>query len=82
MVFENINCNSENGILVACDKIGKIDNIKFNKIKLKISSKTNKKKGVYDLRPGINTGIIEDKIQNFMVKNAVRIKKSECEMLQ
>lgn len=82
VVFENINCNSENGILVACDKIGKIDNIKFNKIKLKISSKTNKKKGVYDLRPGINTGIIEDKIQNFMVKNAVRIQKSECEMLQ
>ena len=57
--FDNIDINGENGIFI----YGKnINDIKFNKINIKLENKTNYEKNLYDLRPYDKEYEIKDKL--------------------
>ncbi len=73
IIFDNIICDSENGIFIYGDDMCNISNIKFNKINLKLSSKTKWPKNNHDLRPCEKIGFIEIPMNAVYVKNAKNI---------
>lgn len=70
--FENIKCDSENGIFIYGDN-NNISNIKFDNIDLKISNKTHWAKNNHDLRPCEEIGFFEMPMNAIYVKNAYDI---------
>lgn len=76
--FENINCESENGILLASDDVNKIKDIEFRNVKVNLVNKTKWEKDRYDLRPGINTGIINEKTKRLFKMNVEDVKIQDC----
>ena len=76
--FENIICESENGILLASDNVNKIRDIEFRNVKVNPVNKTKWEKDRYDLRPGINTGIINEKTKRLFKINVEDVKIQDC----
>jgi polygalacturonase len=72
--FENIHCNSENGIFILGSEDNHIENITFDNILL--SMKKISKWDIYgnDTRPCAHDGIVERKINGLFVKYAKNIK--------
>jgi polygalacturonase len=76
--FNNIKCNSENGVFVSAESADKIDNIVFEGVDLMIDKKTELAGGVYDRRPanidgfvkGVTAGFYLDKASNIQIKNS------------
>ena len=78
--FENINCDSENGILIYGDEDVNIDNITFENISLDISKKTDWPKNIRDIRPTYKDDVQEVRLNPFFAKNAKRIKIKNLEV--
>ncbi|MBN3036714.1 MAG: glycoside hydrolase family 28 protein [Bacteroidales bacterium] len=78
ILFSNILCNSENGVFVGGDH-GKIKNIKFFEVQLKIDRKTTYPCGLYDLRPS-SKGIISTQTAGFYILNANEVKLDNCSL--
>ena len=71
--FDNIICNSENGIFIHGERSKNINNIYLNNIDVTIDSKTNWDKKIYDLRPSEEYGIINNPINIIYGRNANNI---------
>ena len=69
ITFKNITCESENGVLIYCDK-GEIEDITFDNVSVEVSKKSKWPCGLYDLRPCIDHGIEEHKNCALRIKNA------------
>ncbi len=76
--FFNISCDSENGIFIHGASQNPVKNVTFEKIQVKLSAKSKWKRGQYDLRPGIGTGILDRKSPGFFLKNAENITLRDC----
>ncbi len=72
--FENITMDSENGIFIYGDISKNIQNISFKNIKLTIKNKTAWEKGVYDLRPSEEYGILKDSLHIVYAQNVKNAK--------
>lgn len=70
VIFEDINCDCENGIFVYGEDNYNISNVIFKNIVLKISSKTKWPKNNHDLRPCENQGIIQMPMNAVFINNA------------
>lgn len=75
--FSNINCCSENGILLYGDKPDRIQNITFENVSLKLEAKTNWKRDYHDLRPTCRQEIITDNLYAIYAVNASNVKFRE-----
>lgn len=74
VLFENIECDSENGIFIfGDDDKTNIFDITFNKINLNISNKTKWDNNNHDLRPCEKYGFIEMPMNAVYIKNASNI---------
>ena len=58
--FQNINCCSENGILLYGDTPGSIRDISFENVYLELKSKTNWTRNYHDLRPTCRESVLTD----------------------
>lgn len=78
IIFSNIICNSENGVFVGGDA-GKVNNIRFHDVQLKISRKTKYPCGLYDLRPS-KEGIISSKTAGFYILQSSEVWIHNCSL--
>lgn len=76
--FSNIICNSENGVFVGGDS-GKVENIRFHDVQLKISRKTEYPCGLYDLRPS-KKGIIIAPTSGFHILRSSDVWINNCSL--
>lgn len=72
--FQNINCDSENGILIYGDESRNISDIMFENVRLKIRKKTEWPKEGHDLRPWPGEAVAEGKLAGYYCRNAERIQ--------
>ena len=72
--FDNINCCSENGILVYGDGGNSIRNISFEHITLKWKGKIDRSKNYYDLRPTFRENVITDFLYAVYLRNVAEIR--------
>lgn len=75
ITFENINCDSESGIVVCGCKIknyeeANISGIRFKNVSVYLRNKTDWPKGMLDLRPEAGDGLSGDGLRYIYVKNA------------
>jgi polygalacturonase len=70
VTFSNITCEGENGILIYGEKHNNIKGISLNDISVSIVKKTDWEKGMHDLRPSEEYGIIDGKTNVLYARNA------------
>lgn len=78
ILFSNIVCNSENGVFVGGDP-GKVKNIRFHDVQLKIERKTGYPCGLYDLRPS-KRGIISAETAGFYILESSEVWIHNCSL--
>lgn len=76
--FDNISCDSENGVLINCDK-GEIERIEFNNVKVGVHKKSKWEIGLYDLRPCIDHEIENVGNNALRLRNCSDVKLKNCE---
>lgn len=77
IVFSNIECKSENGIFMGGED-DKINNIRFEKVQVKIEKKTKYTGGIYDLRPSDTIGLLNAGTSGFYLLNSKKISIKNC----
>ncbi len=78
--FNNVMCESENGILIYGEAPGHIDGIHFDHLKLHLHRVTEHPTGFHDLRPTIGPLATEQKLQYFCIHQAehVSLQNVQC----
>ncbi len=74
ITFENISCNSENGIFIYGENKDQIKDIKFNNISLKLANKSKWVKNIHDLRPYEKLPYFEGKVTYLYSFNSSNIE--------
>lgn len=75
--FENINCCSENGILIYGDHKDSIRNLTFRNVTLHLEAKTDWKRDYHDLRPNYKVDVVTDQLYAVYARNASNVKFSD-----
>lgn len=73
VLFENIYCTGENGILIYGDSSHNINDIRFENISISLRKRTDWPKNNHDLRPHYGQSILTDSLCALYAKNADRI---------
>ncbi len=76
--FINILCDSENGVFVGGDQPGKVNNIHFDNCNIKLARHTDYPGGIYDKRPCVGDGFINDGTYAFYLNTASDIFIDNC----
>jgi polygalacturonase len=77
--FQNIFCDSENGILIYGEEPGKIDNIRFEGVSLHLQRKTDHPIGIHDLRPTCGPLSTQAGLAHIHVHGASRVRFRDCQ---
>ena len=77
VLFQNINCDSENGILLYGDESNNIEDITFKRVTIRISKKTDWPKQYHDLRPTIGDGLVEDALCGVYARHASHVQMKD-----
>lgn len=72
--FNNIDCNSENGIFIHGNKQTPIEDIEFENVKIHLTNKTNWDKTDYDLRPCVDDGKVKAKMSGAYLRYAKNVR--------
>ncbi|MCR5420799.1 MAG: glycoside hydrolase family 28 protein [Lachnospiraceae bacterium] len=78
ITFENIKCNSQNGIIIYGDTTNNIDNIIFNNVSVTLKENTEDRRTAIDLRPCEDTPSVPGSSSCFFSKNAKSIITENC----
>ena len=76
--FHNVKCTGENGIFVGGDVPGKVNNIHFDGVDIRLVKRTDYPGGVYDKRPCLGEGFAQDKTYAFYIDTANDIEITDC----
>ena len=79
--FNNVICDSENGVFVAAEELGLVQNIYFENIKIKIHKKSKYSPGTYDRRPCGVEGIISHKVSGFYLDKTEDVSINNCQVI-
>lgn len=74
ILFENIHCDSENGILIYGDEACNIQNVVMERVSVEIKKKTDWPKQYHDIRPTIGDGLVEDALCGLYARGAADIR--------
>ena len=74
ILFQNIFCESENGILIYGDDSVNISDVAFKNVKLNLVKKTEREKGMHDLRPCEGNIILDGNLTGVFMKNARNVE--------
>ncbi len=80
VTFENISCNSENGILIYGENERNISDIYFSNVALNLTKKTDWPKGTLDLRPCIGDGRFQNSVHALCAHNASHVEVSRFQV--
>ncbi|MDE7408061.1 MAG: glycoside hydrolase family 28 protein, partial [Muribaculaceae bacterium] len=78
ITFDNVRCVGENGVFVGGDSIGKVHNLIFRNVDIRLENRTDYPKGVYDKRPCKGEGFVSGKAYAFFIDTASDIKIDDC----
>ena len=78
VLFQNIFCNSENGILIYGQREGLISDIAFDRVSLQLERTTNHEKGVHDLRPNEERSFTDAGLHYVYANNASNVTFNNC----
>lgn len=70
ITFENISADGENGILIYGEKRCNISGLRFKNVSLEIVKKTDWEKGMHDLRPSEEYGLLQGETNVLHIRNA------------
>lgn len=70
IIFNNVDCVSENGCFVGGDVAGKVKDIVFSNVNMTFKRFTDYPLGVYDRRPCLGEGFVKGKTHAVVVDNA------------
>ena len=76
--FENIFCDSENGILLYAEAPGAISQIRFRNVSLRLRENTRHEKGGFDLRPNSHTDFTERGLCYVYAHNVHDVRFDDC----
>ena len=80
IVFSNISCTGENGILIYGHTQGSIKGIRFENISLALRSVTQYEKGYHDLRPTYSTKVLNRPSHFIYARNAFDVSFRNCSL--
>ena len=84
LLFKNIICRSENGVIVYGDKTAEIDGVVFSDVHVTLDKFAECEGGRFDLRPcegdenGYDAGVFEHDTSGFYIENAKGIRMTNC----
>lgn len=78
IVFENIVCNSENGVVINCPVDGRIHDITMKNISVNVVNNTKWPKSLYDFRPGLGTAIEPHAACGFLCRGVSGLRLENC----
>lgn len=78
--FQNITCDSENGIFLSGGDKDKIKQVQFRNVQVSVSTKSKWSKGRYDLRPGFQKGIEERKTAGILLRHVDGVLLEDCQV--
>lgn len=78
ILFRNIFCDSENGILVYGQEPDSISHITFDHVSLRLCRTTDYEKGYHDLRPTFNQPYTETGLHYVQIRNAANVAFDQC----
>lgn len=78
IVFSNISCMSENGILIYGHTCNSVQGLRFDNMTLQLRSVTDHEKGFHDLRPTFCTELSRQPLHYIYAKNARDISFTNC----
>ncbi len=78
ILFENIQCDSENGVFVGSSSPQKMNRIRFKKVTLKVSQKTHFGNLKYDLRPCEEGDFLDVGLYGFYSHRAEDVSYENC----
>jgi len=73
VIFSNINCSGENGILIYGEKDCNIEDILFENVSVKLLKRTDWPKNLRDLRPCAQEGLVEGELNAVHARNAKKV---------
>lgn len=76
--FVNVKCVTENGIFVGGDTPDKVNNIHFDNVDLRFTRTTSYPGGVYDKRPCLGEGFVNDGTYAFYIDRAADVFIDNC----
>ncbi|MBO4338528.1 MAG: right-handed parallel beta-helix repeat-containing protein [Clostridia bacterium] len=76
--FFNINCKGENGILVHATEKNRIENLLFENVNVTLSKSSKWPCGLYDLRPCLEYGVINEKNSPVYMRYADNVTFRNC----
>ncbi|MCM1451927.1 MAG: glycosyl hydrolase family 28 protein [Clostridium sp.] len=76
--FVNVKCTTENGVFVGGDEPGKVNNIHFENVDMRFMKTTAYPGGVYDKRPCLGEGFVNDGTYAFYIERASDIFLKNC----
>ena len=76
--FSNINCKGENGILVHSTEKNRIENLLFENVSVTLSKSSKWPCGLYDLRPCLEYGVINQKNSPVYMRYADNVTFRNC----
>ncbi len=76
--FVNVKCTTENGVFVGGDTPDKVNNIHFDNVDLRFVRTTAYPGGVYDKRPCLGEGFVNDGTYAFYIDTASDIYLDNC----
>ncbi len=76
--FSGINCKGENGILVHSTEKNKIENLLFENVSVSLSKSSKWPCGLYDLRPCLEYGVINQKNSPVYMRYADNVTFRHC----
>lgn len=77
ILFENIHCTGENGILIYGDPSLNIKDVRFHHITMQLVKRTEWPKNNHDLRPCVGNKILEDSLHAVFARNACRVSMED-----
>ena len=78
--FHNVKCFGENGCFVGGDTQDKVNNIYFDEVEVNLQKRTDYEGGIYDKRPCLGEGFINDDTYGFYIHTASAIHIDDCDV--
>lgn len=72
--FYNITCRTENGIFLGCDTPGKVRDLTFDNVTLRLDRRTAYEGGVYDRRPCVGDGFVAAAVYGIYADNVADVR--------
>ena len=72
--FYNITCRTENGIFLGCDTPGKVRDLTFDNVTLRLDRRTAYEGGVYDRRPCVGEGFVDAPVYGIYADNVADVR--------